>query len=612
MMSLFEKKLLQIQKDPYQYEAFLSNKSTVVRAGPGSGKTSVLTLKLMQLLNEKIKFPRGLACITYNKEAAKEFQSRLKELGLRERKNVFLGTVHAFCIAEVITPYAHLYQYEIPLPLKIISKTEQNQLLKSVLENLEVTNKRISITTINKERSLQIEGASHVETPINREVSLVAKEYEKRLIQLGKVDFTSIIKYSTLLIQNHSYVRKCLEAKFPWILIDEYQDLGKPLHEIVLTLLNLTNIKIFAVGDPDQSIYSFGGGDPQYLNELFNNSKIEPIILKNNYRSHKDIVEAFLTVLDKDLSTYIPNKTYDKAASFHFITCEKELNEQYEKVAKDIIPQCIEEGIPHEEICVLVKENKDIKELGLYFEEEEIPFYVSKFEFDRSDIVKWLEDCALWITDRRKASFNELFNFWINLLKKHNNELNELMKQKQRIKLLNILSKSIEHKENLYRWLYHVATSLELLELLTSSDIYPDEVNNLENLLQLTRNGTYSDYNVDKFAHIRKPNNQVTLSTRHSSKGLEFEVVIMLGMEHTIFPSYRSLNNDNPSELEEETRLFFVCVSRSKRVCYFLRSKKLTKDTKYGTRTDTYAPSMFWKIIKDIQSNKTTRTLPIC
>ncbi|WP_430981404.1 3'-5' exonuclease [Bacillus thuringiensis] len=174
------------------------------------------------------------------------------------------------------------------------------------------------------------------------------------------------------------------------------------------------------------------------------------------------------------------------------------------------------------------------------------------------------------------------------------------------------LKHNLYHKENLYRWLYHITTELNLLELLAASDIYPDEVNNLEELLQLTKDGTYSDYDAEKFAHIRKPNNQITLSTRHSSKGLEFEVVIMLGMEHTISPSYRSLNNDNPSELEEETRLFFVYVSRSKRVCYFLRSKKLTKDTKYGTRTDAYTPSMFWKIIKDIQSNKTTRTLPNC
>ncbi len=611
-MSLFEEKRSQIQDDPYQNAAFLSNKSTVVKAGPGSGKTSVLTLKLMQLLNEKIKFPRGLACITYNKEAAKEFQSRLKELGLRERKNVFLGTVHAFCIAEVITPYAHLYKYDIPLPLKIISKADQKQLFKDVLEHLEATKKRISITMMNKERALQIEGVSRIETPINRDVSLVAREYEKRLLQLGKVDFTSIVKFATLLIQNQPYVRKCLEAKFPWILIDEYQDLGRPLHEMVLTLLNHTNIKIFAVGDPDQSIYSFGGGNPKYLNELFKDSRMEPIILKNNYRSHKDIVEAFLTVLDRDLGTYSPQKFFDKDAAFNLITCEKELNEQYEKVVQDIIPRCIEDGIPYEEICVLVKENKDVTELSLYFEDEGLPYYVSKFEFDRSDIVKWLEDCALWITDRRKASFNELFNFWINLLTKHNNELDNQMKHKKRIEFLNILTKSMHYKENLYRWLYHITTGLKLLEILAASDIYPDEVNNLEELLQLTKDGTYSDYDVEKFAHIRKPNNQVTLSTRHSSKGLEFEVVIMLGMEHTIFPSYRSLNNDNPSELEEETRLFFVCVSRSKRVCYFLRSKKLTKDTKYGTRTDTYAPSMFWKIIKDIQSNKTTRTLPNC
>ncbi len=94
------------------------------------------------------------------------------------------------------------------------------------------------------------------------------------------MDYESIIKYSTLLIQEQEYVRKCLNAKFPWILIDEYQDLGRPLHEMVLSLFTLTDIKIYAVGDPDQSIYGFSGAIPDYLHELYKHNDIIPIELK--------------------------------------------------------------------------------------------------------------------------------------------------------------------------------------------------------------------------------------------------------------------------------------------------------------------------------------------
>ncbi len=103
---------------------------------------------------------------------------------------------------------------------------------------------------------------------------------KKRLYKLGFMDYESIIKYSTLLIQEQEYVRKCLNAKFPWILIDEYQDLGRPLHEMVLSLFTLTDIKIYAVGDPDQSIYGFSGAIPDYLHELYKHNDIIPIELK--------------------------------------------------------------------------------------------------------------------------------------------------------------------------------------------------------------------------------------------------------------------------------------------------------------------------------------------
>src|SRR5690606_19432584 len=124
-----------------------------------------------------------------------------------------------------------------------------------------------------------------------------AVEYESRLHTTGQVDYIDIVKYATLLIQNEQYVRNCLEAKFPWILIDEYQDLGKPLHEMILSIFSSTNIKIFAVGDPNQSIYSFNGAIPHYLLELYENPHIRSIKLLTNFRSNQGIINAYQLAL---------------------------------------------------------------------------------------------------------------------------------------------------------------------------------------------------------------------------------------------------------------------------------------------------------------------------
>ncbi|WP_200411020.1 ATP-dependent helicase [Virgibacillus salexigens] len=592
-METYLNKLEQIKNDPYQFTAFKSNISTVVKAGPGSGKTTVLTLKIMRLLNENITPPRGLACITYNKEAVKEFTKRLTELGYSKRNNVFLGTVHAFCIAEVISPFAHLYDYNIPMPLKIVTEKQKRQIFAKIVSQLNYNPKEVKINEMDKERTLNIDGISSIEVEPYDIALNVAKEYEKKLHSMGMVDFIDIVKYATLLIQNEEYVRNCLEAKFPWLLIDEYQDLGKPLHEMVLSLFNKTNIKIFAVGDPDQSIYSFNGAIPDYLNELFNNPNIKPVELKVNYRSHQEIIDASVVGLNQLGRNYSSGSSFDKEAEFHFITCEEELEDQYQKIINQIIPDCKQKGIPLEEICILFQSAKQIRNMSRYLNDANIPYYVSKFDFKRSDIVIWLEKCAAWTVSNSSESFTRLFEFWITLLQKHSQVFSsdELIVKRKR--LFTILTNSTIHLNFLNNWLSYIIQKLELYTILNDSNVYPDEIDNLKILLEVSQDGNFHDYDVSKFSNLGKPLNQITLSTRHSAKGLEFEVVIILGMEKGNFPFY--LNENDPDKLNEDRRVFFVCVSRAKRVCYLLRSKKFTKMTRYGLKTFFPQPSMFWE-----------------
>ena len=175
MNEYFKQKLAEVNNDTEQLRAYSSTDSTVVIAGPGSGKTTVLTLKVMHLLDDVIAEPRGLACLTYSTESAREFKTRLSKLGLRERKNVFLGTVHSFCLAEILTPFAQLYpKYEIPNPIRIISEAEKKKLFDSVSPP-----GGTSITDMDKERTRNIRGISRVALE-SYEVAL------QQLFQIGR------------------------------------------------------------------------------------------------------------------------------------------------------------------------------------------------------------------------------------------------------------------------------------------------------------------------------------------------------------------------------------------------------------------------------------------
>ena len=574
-----------------QLAAYKAVNNTVVIAGPGSGKTTVLTLKVMQLLAEVIYPPRGLACLTYSTEAVREFKSRLVKLGLEKRKNVFLGTVHSFCLSEIITPFAALYpQYKIPLPIRIISEAEKNRLFDS--QNYEGTPKLIDV---DKERTRNIKGISRVAIESYDIALKAAISFEELLIQNGYLDFISMVKKSVELIKNEPYVRKALEAKYPWIIVDEYQDLGKPLHELILTLLNLTRIKVFAVGDADQSIYDFQGAAPDYLVELSQRQDVSCIHLKNNYRSSQTIVDASEYVLKSSRGYIASGKLRDYHAKLEFIECPKGMDEQYERVIEQI-SRFHTEGIPYHEIAVLVGNNNQEAELAQECSRQNIPAYIARQSFRLTDLIIWTQNCAKWVSDKCSVSFDEICSTWKSFIsqKRIISEDDYFLLKRT---IFQTLTASKVYTDNLSEWLCYLDKEVGIVSAFTASERYPDEIDNFNKLLETARSHD-TQLTIKFLTRLGIPENQVVLTTRHSSKGLEFDVVILPGMEKDSFPSYY---DNTPRKLAEARRLCFVSVSRARKACILIRSKNL--QNKYG-RWFSKEPSPFWVALQEFQDSR--------
>lgn len=279
------------QLNDEQQEAVLADGNIVVLAGPGSGKTATLVIKIAHLVTEKITPPSGLACITYNNDAVREFRTRLAGLGIRARRGLFLGTVHSFCLNCIVRPYAGLVDPRFKTGITVAAENNAEEIL------LEATGRHVgesqarwigpTVTRYRRARACGEDLSGFADTDL-----LVVGEYEDLLLKNGLVDFEGIILVALDLIRQHGWIRKLVAARFPWIAVDEYQDLGGPLHRIVTSLVDSAAVKVFAVGDPDQTIYDFTGASPKYLGELCAREDFDSVRLKFNYRSGRRIIDA--------------------------------------------------------------------------------------------------------------------------------------------------------------------------------------------------------------------------------------------------------------------------------------------------------------------------------
>lgn len=250
----------ELRPNPEQWQAYQSDGHCVVLAGPGSGKTKTLTIKMARILAEDVEQPRGIACITFNSECAGELRRRLERLGVREGRNVFIGTIHSFCLKNVVHPYARLAGLDLPPDVTVAVPSEQERLFgeafAAVYGGIPPTGWR---TSFDQYRRTHIDRHAATWRGDDGDMAQLIEDYEHRLRLSGLIDFDDMVIVGLRLIEEHDWIRRCLRARFPVLVVDEYQDLGLPLHRIVTALCFKSGVRLLAVGDPDQSIYGFTG-----------------------------------------------------------------------------------------------------------------------------------------------------------------------------------------------------------------------------------------------------------------------------------------------------------------------------------------------------------------
>ena len=588
------------------------DKPILIFAGAGTGKTRVLTQKIAYLITEKGYNPDEILAVTFTNKAAEEMRTRVQSLLGKKSMSLNIGTFHSIC--------ARLLRYEIaPLgftpDFAIYDTADQDQLIKTLMLNLKLTTNGISPAAYRSRMSFiksSMEDPSQLmkngASPFDKSVAELYPVYKEALKKNNAVDFGDLLLYPLEIFKKYPKVLKKYQEKFKYVLVDEYQDTNQPQFLFVKSLSDTHN-KISVVGDDDQSIYGWRGADISNILEFEKAfPDCEVFKLEQNYRSTANILSVAGAV--------VKNNEYRAKKELWTDQGEGEkigIMETYDEMEEtDGVLELIQKEIQQnkrtfQDFAILYRTNVQSRALEDGLRRKGIAYNIVggvKF-YERKEVKDLLAYLRILVNPVDSVSLKRIINFPPRGIGAKTVEKCETLAAKKGIPLLDVLetpdAMNLKGKQaaGLVEFYQLVQKYRELKDKLDASELasvlvdelglvnyYKDQgtddaTERLQNIQELL-NSIHQFCKRDKNASIREfleevslltnidtwndSTNHITLMTLHSAKGLEFPVVFITGLEDGLFPIFRAL--EDPRELEEERRLFYVGLTRAMEKAY--------------------------------------------
>ena len=585
----------------------------LVLAGPGSGKTTVITHRTKKLIEEEGISPSNILVITFTRAAAMEMQQRFLQLMGGKRLPVSFGTFHAVYFQ--ILKYAYNYRAE-----NIIREEKKYEILRNIVHKTELDisdeNEFVAnlISEISNVKGEMLDVEYYYSKNCPEEVfKKIFREYNDTLIRANLIDFDDMLVMCYELLTKRKDILKLWQDKYRYILIDEFQDINRVQYEVI-RLLAKPQDNLFIVGDDDQSIYRFRGARPEImLNFEKDYPETKKIILDTNYRSTPEIVAAAGKLIRNNKKRFekqirAERENGSKPVILPFDNVYKECNYILEE-----IEQLIAKGLTYQDMAVLYRTNTNPRTLLEKLMEHNIPFCMKDVipnlydHFIAKDIIAYI-NAAVDFREKGVMKRGDMLRL-INRPKRYISrdvfpraEVNlEDVKRFYQDKgyVLERISKleydlAMIRNMNPYAAIQYIRHGIGYEEYLTEYAEYrrmkPEELYDvLEELSEAAKPyKTYREWfkkieeygeELKKQARERQEKKDgITLATMHSSKGLEYRAVFIIDANETITPHKKALL---PEDIEEERRLFYVAVTRAKDWLYICHCRE-----RYGKETD--------------------------
>ena len=590
----------------------------MVIAGAGSGKTRVLTFRIIHLIKQGVS-PFNILSLTFTNKASKEMQNRIEEIvGDSLARNLWMGTFHSV-FSRILRIESEKFGY--PQNFTIYDTDDSKSLVKSIIKELNL-DKEIYKVNIVRHRISSLKNNFITSKAYNKNTELIKQDTIAKRTDFGKIyqiysnrcrkafamDFDDLLLKTYQLIKENPSVLLKYQEKFRYILIDEYQDTNH-IQYLIIKKLSALNKNICIVGDDAQSIYSFRGANIQnILNFKIDYPNYTSYKLEQNYRSTSTIVNAANSII-KQNTQQIEKTVWTKNNSGEKIIVVKTQsdNDEGRLVSNTISDIQKRKQSKYDEFSILYRTNAQSRAIEESLRKSNIPYkiYGGLSFYQRKEIKDLLAYYRLTINPNDEEAFKRIINYprrgigattiqtliafannhnksiWNIISDLNNIEINLSQNVKTRINdfvdMIKNFTNDAQHKDA-YTIAEIIAKQTNLFDHL-HNDKSPEGVSKFENIQELL-NGikhfsetTEKELNklhnfmsdvallTDQDQENKKDFNKVKLMTIHSAKGLEFPYVFIVGLEENLFPSIMS--SGSLETLEEERRLLYVAITRA-------------------------------------------------
>ena len=604
-----------------QYAAVVHEGSPLlILAGAGSGKTRVITTKIAYLINQKNVEPYSILSVTFTKKAANEMRQRAVAMEERAQSSV-IRTFHSFG-----SWFLRKFSQEVGLipSFTVYDDSDMEVLLKKAVPSLSSKEAKLAAHQISLAKDYFLTPEDDL-TLLGSEfdINQIYFEYEKRLRATGNVDFGDLIMKPAQIMEQYQDIENYIHNRFKVVMVDEYQDSNIAQYKLLQKISGVernTGNYVCVVGDDDQSIYKFRGAEVQNIlsfSEKFPGTEI--VKLQTNYRSTSKILDAASIVVQKNKNrlgkTLVSDRGEGKKPTLAFLG---DANEEATYVA-DLIKNSLKNDGNYSDWAILYRTNAQSLTFEKEFLKRKIPYVlVGSLKFyEREEIKDVLAYISLLANPQDEISFRRIVNKptrgigpktqdaivenafdgnqYKNLLefsKEYSENLTKKAKEgvESFLSIMDSISESLKTEKNLAEFIQKVSVITGLEEYYKSSDEI-EGTSRVENLQELANSAVpfecsiegltefLDSINLDRSLELSEgevSNDAVTLITLHNTKGLEYNKVVITGLEDGIFPRMGKVGD----ELEEERRLFYVGITRAKDELYIT---SVAKRLMYGS-----------------------------